>query len=399
MKKSIILLLLLLLITPCLRAQKKEMSQARSYLKSGRDFEKAEKLMRELLNDSANKDNLKIHFLLVQSVLRQYEAGNERLYLHQQYDTAQLFKVNLNLFNVIEAMDSVDAKPDHKGRIRPKYRERHAQQLDRLRANLFFGGTYFLRKADYNAAYRFFEHYIACARMPLFSDMHYDVRDKRMAQAAYWATYSAYKMADTTRILTYADMAMADSATRELTLQYVAEKYRICNIDSSYHSTLRKGFNEYPTSSYFFPHLIDFYLQRNRASEALAVADSAIANCDTCELYLFAKNTALLNLGRYDECIALGDTLIARNDSLADAYYNVGTAYLNKAIMLENKGRLRSNRTVIHRLYAKSRPYMERYRALRPDDKDKWGTALYRVYLNLNMGKQFDEIDKLINSK
>ena len=40
--------------------------------------------------------------------------------------------------------------------------------------------------------------------------------------------------------------------------------------------------------------------------------------------------------------------------------------------------------------------YMERYRQLAPRQQDKWAPALYKIYLNLNMGKQFDEIDKLL---
>ena len=39
---------------------------------------------------------------------------------------------------------------------------------------------------------------------------------------------------------------------------------------------------------------------------------------------------------------------------------------------------------------------MERYRKLAPAQQQKWAPALYKIYLNLNMGKQFDEIDKLL---
>ena len=61
MKKLILSTLLLLLITPCLRAQRKEMSQARSYIKSGKELEKAEKMMTELLaKDSVCRTNPKI---------------------------------------------------------------------------------------------------------------------------------------------------------------------------------------------------------------------------------------------------------------------------------------------------------------------------------------------------
>ena len=34
-----------------------------------------------------------------------------------------------------------------------------------------------------------------------------------------------------------------------------------------------------------------------------------------------------------------------------------------------------------------------------PKEQDKWAPVLYRIYLNLNMGKQFDEIDRLIREK
>jgi hypothetical protein len=39
---------------------------------------------------------------------------------------------------------------------------------------------------------------------------------------------------------------------------------------------------------------------------------------------------------------------------------------------------------------------MEKYRELAPFDSQRWGPALYRVYLNLNKGKQFEEIDRLM---
>ena len=100
-------------------------------------------------------------------------------------------------------------------------------------------------------------------------------------------------------------------------------------------------------------------------------------------------------MGRYDECIALSDSLISMNDSLPDPYYNAGTAYLNKALKLHP---LRQKKQ-LRQVYQKARPYMERYRQLAPDQQRKWGPVLYRIYLNLNMGRQFDEIDQLLKTQ
>jgi hypothetical protein len=63
---------------------------------------------------------------------------------------------------------------------------------------------------------------------------------------------------------------------------------------------------------------------------------------------------------------------------------------------LEHRGEPRKYRQELQRLYAAARPYMEKYRQLMPADRQRWAPALYRIYLNLNMGKQFEEIDKLM---
>lgn len=145
MKKLILSTLLLLLITPCLRAQRKEMSQARSYIKSGKELEKAEKMMTELLaKDSVCRTNPKIYLLLYQALQKQYEVGNEKLYLKQKYDTAAIFNLTKRMFTVLETLDSVDAIPDKKGRVVLEYRRKHASELNTLRPNLFYGGTYYL---------------------------------------------------------------------------------------------------------------------------------------------------------------------------------------------------------------------------------------------------------------
>ena len=41
-------------------------------------------------------------------------------------------------------------------------------------------------------------------------------------------------------------------------------------------------------------------------------------------------------------------------------------------------------------------PYLERYRILRQKELERWAPMLYTIYLNLNKGEEFDEIDSLI---
>ena len=398
-QKTILLLLLLLMITPCLMAQKKELSQARSYIKSGKDLEKAEQLMIGLLKQDPNhRTNERIYLTWFEAVTKQYEAANEKLYLKQEYDTAAFFNLTRRLYTIAGTLDTLDAMPDGKGRVKLRYRDDHAKLLDQLRPNLYFGGTYYVRKEDYRQAYDFLETYLEADKMPLFTNYDYLKKDARMPEAAYWATFAGYKMQDAERTLRYRQLADRDTAKAMFALQYVCEAYRWQNNDAAYVESLKQGFNRYPDFAYFFPRLVDYYHANNRPDSALVVAEQALKTHPDSQLFLLAKSVALLNLERYDDCIQLSEQLISKNDTLAEAYYNIATAKLNQALALDQRNQPRIYRTQIQKLYMDARPYMEAYRKLAPDEKRKWAPALYRIYLNLNMGKQFEEIDRVMKT-
>ena len=398
MKQFTSVLLLLLTITPCLMAQKtkvksvrQELSQARSYVKSG-NYDAAEGLMTKLLKDSANRQDIRIYLTWYDAVRGKYNQGNEKLYLKQKYDTTAFFSNVQKMFQILETLDSLDMRPDKRGRVNPAYRMRHAAQLNIVRPNLFNGGTFLLRKNKWKEAYSYFETYLDCARQPLFTDFAYDSIDGRMPEAAYWATYCGYKMSEASLTLRYHDLALRDSSRAQFTLQYIAEAYRWLNDEESYLTTLREGFRRYPEFPYFFPRLSDAYTSKGQYELALAVADSALAVNDSNVLFLFAKSSTLLRMERYSECIEWTTRLLAINDSLSEPYFNIGTAYLNMASAMD----MRKDKQLMNAAYQNARFYFERYRAMMPEEKQKWAPALYRIYLNLNMGKQFDEIDRLL---
>jgi len=393
MRKLLVAVLLLTMMTPCLKAQKKELSQARSYIKSSK-FVEAENLMTSLLKDTTNQDNKRIHQMRFEAVHGQYEQANERMYLKQKQDTLAFFNLLKRLFIVAETLDSLDARPDSKGRVAPEYRQKHAALLHQYRSNIFNGGAFLTRKGQWKQAYDFYEVYLDCARQPLFADYYYDSLDVRMPEAAYWATYDGYKMNDAVLTLRHRHLALKDSTRAPFTLQYIAEARRWLKDDELYLETLKEGFRLYPHFPYFFPRLVDFYNARGQYTQSLAVCDSALVLNDSSELYLYAKSSALLQLERYGDCVKVSEKLISINDSLPEVYYNVGMAYT----YIADRAATRKQRKVNKSNYQKAKTYMERYRKMKPDEQQKWAPALYRIYLNLNMGKQFDEIDRLLKN-
>ena len=372
---------------------RQNISEARTILKSGRGGDQAERLMTDLLKDSVNREDKRIYAVWYDAVLMQYLAVNEKLYMKQRQDTAQFLDLTRRLFNVATALDSLDMRPDKKGRVAPEYRRDHARQLSTYRPNLFAAVTYFVRKGDYVKAYDYGETYIATARQPLFSDLRLDSTDSRMPEAAYWTTYSGYRQQDAVRTLRYRQLALRDTSKPAYTLQDIAEARRWLKDDSLYLETLRQGFRDYPRNPYFFPRLMDYYTSHKDYHRALRVVNCALEANDSSQLTLFAKATVLFDLGHFDESIRVSEQLLERNDTMPEPYYNIGSCYMNKALALSPLREKKQQR----RFYQQARQYMERYRQLAPDERQKWGPALYRIYLNLNMGRQFDEIDRLLN--
>ena len=379
--------------------QKKEISQAKAWIKEGKELNKAEESMRNLLKDSVNRKNKKIWLVLYDAIKKQYDQGNEQLYLKKQYDTAVLFNAARRMFLVLESFDSVNIEPDKHGCIVLKYRKKHSEFLNAYRPNLYNGGLFFVRKHDFKQAYDFFDTYIDCKNQPLFSGYDYENRDSLMPRAAYMAVYCGFKQKDVKKTLKYADLAQRDSLRHKYLYQYLAETYKLKSDTAKYKSLLVTGFDKYPKSMYFFPRLFDLYYKNDDMRNALMLCDKALDIDSTNSVFLYAKSTVLLNIGRYDECINISDGLIARNDTLADAYLNAGLAYFNQAVRIDSNTLLsRRQKSRLRILYKSAMPYLERYRALAPDQKDKWGMPLYTIYLNLNMGKEFEEIDTLLKT-
>lgn len=395
--KRITLLLCIICICLQINAQKKEISLAKDNIKKGTNLEQAESSMANLLKDSANRNNEKIWLTLYEAQKKQYEQGNEKLYLKQDYDTAKLFLSVKKMFQTLEGLDSVDAQTDKRGRVKLVYRKKHAAMLDVHRRNLYNGGAYFVNKQNFKEAYNFFDMYLNCSIQPLFTGYKYDETDKNMPSAAYWAVYCGYKLQDPKATLHYAYWALKDTAHYQYMLQYLAETYKMEKDTKRYVSVLEEGFKKYPRFPFFFPRLIEYYTKNEQYDAALSLCDKALQVNDSSNLFKFTKSSVLLSLKRYKECIDLCDSVIAKDSTILGAYLNAGLSYFNQAVEADKalKQTDKQKKEIIQ-LYKKALPYLEKYRKMVPDEKSLWGLPLYTIYLNLNMGKEFDEIDKLL---
>ncbi len=371
---------------------KKDIATVKANLKNNKDLEKSEATLRKYLADSTFAYDKSTHLLLTECLRKQYAVGNEKMYLKEKVDTATIVRTNVRLFLAIETLDSLDALPDNKGIMSPSYRKKHAEMLMPFRGNILKGGIFFFAHNNWKDAWQCFDTYLDCYKQPLFKDEKLD--STQLEFASFLATISACNMSSLPNALKYADEAIKYTPRKEMTLQKLADICIEKGDKDNYLRFLDLGYKSFNHSAYFFPNLIDYYCKGQDYTNAQKYADDALKKDSLNVMFLSARHNILMMQKKYDEALKDGITLTVINDSLPIPNYNIACIYYEKAqeamkhSSLSYKQRLKE----AQKYYKLCLPYMERYRKLVPEDKKLWRPVLYDVYLNLNMGKEFDSL-------
>lgn len=391
--KALLLLIIATLALPVM-AQKKQIREAEDMIKAGKNLDKAQKSMLTLLDDSANRLNPRVWTTLFDAEKALYEQGNEKLYLKLEYDTASLFRLAYQMFGHAQQLDSLELNLSANGKNKIKNRKKNVEFLNPIRQNLYFGGLYFVSKKNYNEAFNFLDRYITFRQESLFSDA--PPRDS-LQRPAYWAVYSGLRLNSPEKALRYFHIAQQDTAQLKMLTQFRVEIAEMQGDTATCLDWLNRGFHAYPTFPFFFPRLVDYYTSQGELSKAKEVVEYGLQADSTNAIFLFTKSNIMLNTGDYNGCINICKSLIERGDTIADAYLNAGLAYFDQAIEIDkNRQPSRQKMKLISQLYTEALPYLQKYRQMAPDKVSKWSLPLYTIYLNLNMGKEFDEINKII---
>lgn len=376
------------------RQMKTAIQTARTAIKNSKDLEKNETTIRNYLKDSMFVNNKDLHLVLFDLLKKQYEVGNEKMYLNQTIDTASLSRVSKRLFLAAEQLDTIDAKANAKGISAPSYRKKHSLYLTPYRGNILKGAIYFLSHKQYQDAWELLDIYLSAPGHPLFSDVPQDSTHNTFA--AFLAVMAANKLSDLDKAEKYSKEAVKYLPRREVTLKNLSALALSKRDTMKYVSYITEGFRYYPESEYFFPNLIDYHINKGDIESALAYTDEALKKDSLNPLFLYSKHNILMYKKDYEGAKKYGCMVLMQNDSLAVPNYNIGYIYYLKAhSILENKEKsMRQRMKEAQKYYAKSLPYMEKFRALEPKEEKRWKPILYDIYLNLNMGKEFRELEK-----
>lgn len=385
-------------------AQVKTVKEARSIAsETNPDFAKAQQLINEALVNPETKDDAATWDAagFIQKRINEKEMENQ--YLRKPYDTLQVYASSLNMFNYYFKCDELAQLPDAKGKVKNKYRKPNSATLLIERPNLINGGITYFNQDENKKALDFFAMYLEGASNPIFEGHNLVQTDTLMAQVGYFATLAAVKAEDYPSVLKYYKYAEDDAEYGKYVIEFASLAYKAQADTAQWINTLKEGFNKYPDHNYFFGNLVDYYSNTNKFEEAMQFADGMIAMDPENTFYLYVKAYLYHNMKDYDNAIEYYKKTIAADPNYAEAYSNLGLIYCQKAQDFSdnattdmNSAQYAQEQEEIKKFYQEAKPYYEKTRELKPEQQDLWAQGLYRVYYNLNMGTEFEEIEKIL---
>lgn len=402
--KRVLFSMVLLLVASFTFAQEKTVKEAKSIANEVKpDFAKAEALINQALTNPETKDQPETWDIAGLIQKKRSEKEMENAYLRKPYDTLQVYNSALNMCKYYFKCDELAQIPDEKGKIKNKFRKPNGAAILAERGNLINGGIQFFNQEKNKEALEFFAAYIDAAASPMFEKENLLQTDTVLPQIAYYASLAAAKMEDYPSVLKYAPYAKNDKEVGKYAMEFVSTALKTQGDTAKWIVSLQEGIQKYPDHPFFFGHLIDYYSNNNKYDEAMQFADDMLAKDPNNTFYLYVKGYLYHNMKNYDKAIEFYSKTIGVDPNYAEAYSNLGLIYClqaqdfsEKATTDVNDPKYKADQVALKAFYEKAKPNYEKARQLKPDQKDLWLNGLYRVYYNLDMGPEFDEIEKMM---
>ena len=324
-----------------------------------------------------------------------------------KYDTIAMYDYLDKMITYALKSDSLEQIPNEKGKVTDETRRRLFPSIIHRNLNTMVnaGVYYFMNREDPANAYKFFDKYYSIANREDFADFRESdgIWQERNVKYAYFPALAAYQLGDWQNCLRYSVIAQNDDEYGEDATEFICECYGNMGDTVSWLKSLKEGLIKYPTVEWYYGHLLNYYSVRNNMDELEAFIREMIEIDPEKGYNYYVLGFVWQQNKDYDKAIEQYKIAIEKNDSLGDAYNNLGICIMTKAQQeLDSKGALdyRTN------AYKKAKqeyedklreaiPYFEKLRQIEPDKPTKWGLPLYQIYYVLKM-KEYDEIVKVL---
>lgn len=133
------------------------------------------------------------------------------------------------------------------------------------------------------------------------------------------------------------EKAVEGGDTSEDTFVYLADLYRTTQQADKGIALLEKARTLYPQNESLQAQLMNFYVMGGREAEAMKVYQDAVDSDPNNKLYRYNYGSLLLETEDYDGAIVQLSAAAELDPGYANAQYNLGAAYVNKAVMVNEE--------------------------------------------------------------
>lgn len=319
--------------------------------------------------------------------------------LYATTDSALFYDVLSKLVKNALACDYYDRKPDAKGRVRIKYREKNKQRLAPIIPKLIDAGMYDYRHRQNQNAMDNFVMFIECCVSSLFQD-----QANQLGQTAYYASLLAYGMKEYQKAEKYADVALKDDAyakdAAEVKLLCMKSQLTEKADSTKYLIALLELHDKAPENEVYFKLLMDYFTSPGYDNEMRLFAQDEVQK-DSMNKYAWALlGETQMRDYHWEEAVRSFEHSVAIDDDFVEALFNLGVCYCSMAA--ERREELDGENATIDdkakadltTLLEKAKIYLENVKMLDPDmEVVAWAPPLYQVYTAL------DESDKAMKLK
>lgn len=386
-------------------AQKKAVSQAESIAKGNNaDFAEARTLIKGALENPESKDDPKTWYVAGYVEDQQFSSERMKEMLGQQPNQPVMYEALLNVLPYMIKADELDQLPDAKGKIKPKYSKNIKGILSANHIYYINGGAYYFDARDYRKAYDCFEQYMQISDLPMFKGEKVAERDSNFMMVQYYYAVAATQLGEPQTAIAALNRAKDTDYKKNDIYQYLYYEYEQLQDSTNMERVLLEGLKLFPEEEYYLMQLINTYIYSNRNEEAINYLNQAIqgdpSNPTFYDVLGKVYETGLRDYDKaeesYKKALDLDPTSIEALSNLGRVYYNLAINKQNDANMINDNKLYQEELTKAKELFEKARPYFEKAHQGKPDERE-YMIALRGIYYNLNMGKEFDEIEAKMN--
>ncbi|MDR2765408.1 MAG: tetratricopeptide repeat protein [Tannerella sp.] len=407
MKRVLLMIGLCMAVTTAF-AQKKAVSEAERISKDPKpDFNEARTLVKGALENPETMNDAKTWYIAAQIEDAQFTVENTKQILGQQPNEPVMYDALQNSLPYFLKAYELDQLPNEKGKVKPKYTKNIKNTLNANHVYYMNGGIFYFEKGEYKKACDFWEQYLQIADLPFITEEKATTeRDSTYMSIQFYLSVAATQVNDSEYAIKNLERAKTTPYRQSDVYQYLYGEYQILKDTASMQRTLEEGYMLFPDTNVFVLNLINLYIYQNENEKAVDLLTKAIdKDPNNADLYQAMGSVYESGLKNYDKAeiyykraaeLDNENTIMLSN--IGRIYYNQAVNKLGEASLISDAVKYNEERGLAKDLFRKALPYFQKAHEKEPESIE-YMTALRGIYYNLDMGKEFDEIDAKMNNE